>query len=97
MKPGVPDTVNGTLLVELQLPARVVNNHVPGAVIGARPAFGRPRVGGAGRPAMAARTAAANIHRKARMGLKLAKEAIDRADIGHFSLPFWTAPLHGVR
>jgi len=42
--------------------------------------------------ATAARTAAANIQRKARMGLKSAKKAIGRADIVIFSC-FLTAPL----
>jgi hypothetical protein len=84
-----PETVNGTLLVELQLPARVVNNtfqipsKAPGpAVLAARAASAVP-----GAPAMAARTVAANTHRKGRMGLKLTEEAVGRTDFVIFPCP----------
>jgi hypothetical protein len=84
-----PVTVNGTLLVELQLPARVVNNtfQMPSKAPG--PAVLATRASAVtGAPAMAARTVAANTHRKARMGLKLTKEAVGRTDIVIFSCPF---------
>jgi hypothetical protein len=41
-----------------------------------------------GVPAMAARTVAANTHREARIGLKLAKEAVGRADFVIFPALF---------
>ena len=92
-----PVTVNGTLLVELQLPARVVNNtfQMPSKAPG--PAVLATRASAVtGAPAMAARTVAANTHRKARMGLKLTKEAVGRTDIVIFPCPFDYA-TDGVR
>jgi hypothetical protein len=85
-----PVTVKGTLLVELQLPARVVNNtfQMPSKAPGPAIPAGRAASAVTGAPAMAARTVAANTQRKARMGLKLAKEAVGRADIVIFPCPF---------
>jgi hypothetical protein len=89
----LPDTRKGTLLVELQLPAVVAKatfqtpSYTPALTILAR--LAASAVPGA---ATAARTAAADIHRKARMRLKSAKKAIGRADIVIFSR-FLTAPL----
>src|ERR1700688_297931 len=83
-----PETVNGKLL-EPQLPARVLNctfqmpSKAPGPAVLATRASAVT-----GAPAMAARTVAANTHRKARMGLKLTKEAVGRTDIVIFPCPF---------
>jgi len=88
-----PDTVKGTLLVELQLPAVVANatlqmpSYAPALTILAR--LAASAVPGA---ATAATTAAADIHRKARMRLKSEKKAIGRAEIVIFSCSL-TAPL----
>jgi hypothetical protein len=82
-----PETVNGKLL-ELQLPARVLNctfqmpSKAPGPAVLATRASAVT-----GAPAMAASTVAANTHRKARMGLKLTKEAVGRTDIVIFPCP----------
>jgi hypothetical protein len=78
-----PVTVKGTLLVELQLPARVVNNtfQMPSKAPGPAILAARAASAVTGVPAMAARTVAANTHREARIGLKLTKEAVGRADI----------------
>ena len=85
-----PVTVNGTLLVEPQLPARVVNNtfQMPSKAPGPAILAARAASAVTGVPAMAARTVAANTHREARIGLKLAKEAVGRADIVIFPCPF---------
>jgi hypothetical protein len=50
-----------------------------------------------GAPAMAARTVAANTHRKARMGLKLTKEAVGRTDIVIFFPALFDCATRGVR
>jgi hypothetical protein len=84
-----PETVKGKLL-ELQLPARVLNCtfQMPSKAPGPAALAGRAASAGTDVPAMAARTVAANTHRKARMGLKLAKEAAGRTDIVIFPCPF---------
>jgi hypothetical protein len=87
-----PMTVKGTLLVELQLPAVVTKatlqtpSKAPALTILAR--LAASAVPGA---ATAAKTAAVNIHRKARTRLASAKKAINRVDIVIFSC-FLTAP-----
>jgi hypothetical protein len=85
-----PVTVKGTLLVELQLPARVVNNtfQMPSKAPGPAILAARAASAVTGVPAMAARTVAANTHREARIGLKLAKEAVGRADFVIFPALF---------
>src|ERR1700679_3836529 len=71
----VPATANGTLLVELQLPAWVakitfqVPSYAPGRTVAASAAPGM---------AKAATTATAEIHRKARLEAKSVEWAIDR-------------------
>jgi hypothetical protein len=88
-----PDTLKGTLLVELQLPAVVAKatlqtpSKAPALTTLAR--LAASAVPGA---TTAATTAAANIQRKARMGLKSANKAIGRAEIVIFSC-FLTALL----
>src|ERR1700684_4080205 len=74
----VPATANGTLLVELQLPAWVakitfqVPSYAPGRTVAASAAPGM---------AKAATTATAEIHRKARLEAKSVEWAIDRAEM----------------
>jgi hypothetical protein len=85
-----PVTVNGTLLVELQLPARVVNStfQTPSKAPGAAALGARAASAGTGAPAIAARTVAANAHRNARMGLKSARAAVGRANVVILPCPF---------
>jgi hypothetical protein len=80
----VPVTVKGTLLVELQLPAWVAKAtfQIPSyAPARATLATLASAVWGT---VAAARTAAANTHREARMAVESADKAIDRAEIGIF-------------
>ena len=86
-----PVTVNGTLLVELQLPARVVNStfQTPSKAPGPAALATRAASAGAGAPAMQARTVAANTHRNARMGLKSARTVVREAGVVIYPCPFW--------
>ena len=81
----VPSTVKGTRLVELQLPFWVakVTFQVPSKAPGLAHASEEADI------AATPKTAAANIHRKALMRPKLAKLAIDWADMDMFSLFGW--------
>jgi hypothetical protein len=84
----VPATLKGTVWSELQLPARVakVTFQVPSKAPGlAIPARASEEADIAATP----KTAAANIHRKALRRPKLAKLAIDWADMDMFSLFGW--------
>jgi hypothetical protein len=82
----VPDTLNGTVLVEWQLPAWGAN--VTFQVPSYAPALASAALGAA----KAARAAATNIHREARPRPKSAQEAIDRSEIIIFPC-FLTATL----
>jgi hypothetical protein len=88
-----PVTVNGTLLVELQLPARVVNStfQTPSKAPGAAALAARASAE-AGAPAIPTRTVAAKAHRNARVGLKSARTVVGRTDVVIFPCPFLAAP-----
>ena len=86
-----PVTVNGTLLVELQLPARVTNStfQTPSKAPGAAALADRAASAGTGEAAIAARTVAASTHRNMRTGLKSARTVVGRADVVILPCPFW--------
>jgi hypothetical protein len=84
-----PDTLKGTLLVELQLPAVVAKATLQ--TPSKAPALARRAASAVPGTATAATTATASIHRKARMGLKSAKKAMGRAEIIIFFLLFHCA------
>jgi len=87
-----PDTVKGTLLVELQLPAVVAKATLQTpSKAPALTTLARRAASAVPGTATAATTATASIHRKARKGLKSAKKAMGRAEIIIFFLLFHCA------